>query len=145
MSNSKDKKNSTRSSEEILIDMCFHFSILMEYQLMDVQHLVLEFVLQMSNVLENSMMWKVRRPGVNFNNVLRAAFTYVSCARSFLCLHLSFVLYWRKTTGVKAARRTLVKLTPGLDTIKNKLLLLPLLWLSRRSSITKELFIIFVK
>ncbi len=34
-------------------------------------------------------------------NVLRAAFTSVSCARSFLCLHLSFVLYWRKTTGVR--------------------------------------------
>jgi hypothetical protein len=42
--------------------------------------------------------------GFNFTNVLRAA---------FLCLRFRFVLYWRKPTGAKAARRTLVKLTPG--------------------------------
>jgi hypothetical protein len=41
---------------------------------------------------------------VNFTNVLRAA---------FLCLCFRFVLYWRKTVGTKAARRMLVKLTPG--------------------------------
>ncbi len=32
---------------------------------------------------------------------------------AFLCLHFRFVLYWHKTVGTKAARRTLVKLTPG--------------------------------
>ncbi len=52
------------------------------------------------------------RTGVNFTNVLRAAFMYVSCARSFLCLHFSFVLYWRKPTVAKAAPRTLMKLSP---------------------------------
>jgi hypothetical protein len=29
-----------------------------------------------------------------------------------LCLRISFVLYWRKTVGAKAAHRTLVKMTP---------------------------------
>jgi hypothetical protein len=33
-------------------------------------------------------------------------------AQLFLCLHFSFVLYWRKPTGAKAAREMLVKLTP---------------------------------
>jgi hypothetical protein len=51
--------------------------------------------------------------GLNFTNVLRAAFTHGSCARRFLCLSYRFVLYWRKTVGAKAARRTLVKLIPG--------------------------------
>jgi hypothetical protein len=50
--------------------------------------------------------------GVNFTNVLRAAFTYVSCTRSFLCLCFRFVLSWCKTVGPKAARRTLMKLSP---------------------------------
>ncbi len=54
-----------------------------------------------------------RAPEVNFTNVLRAAFMYVSCARSFLCLHFRFVLYWRKPTGAKAVRRTVMKLSPG--------------------------------
>ncbi len=31
---------------------------------------------------------------------------------AFLCLHLRFVLYWCKPTGAKAARRTLMKLSP---------------------------------
>ncbi len=53
-------------------------------------------------------------PGVNFTNILRAAFTCVSCACSFLCLRFRFVFYWCKPTGVKAVRRTLVKLTPVL-------------------------------
>ncbi len=34
------------------------------------------------------------------------------CA-AFLCLHFRFVLYWRKTVGAKAVRRTLLKLSPG--------------------------------
>ncbi len=55
---------------------------------------------------------RVKRPTVNFTNVLLAAFTYVNYARSFLCLHFRFVLYWRKPTVAKAVRRMLVKLTP---------------------------------
>ncbi len=31
---------------------------------------------------------------------------------AFLCLRLSFVLYWRKTVGAKAVRRPLMKLNP---------------------------------
>jgi hypothetical protein len=57
----------------------------------------------------------ISRPGVNFTNVLRAAFTYVSCARSFLCLRFRFLLYWRKTVGTKAVHIMLMKLTPGVN------------------------------
>ncbi len=53
-------------------------------------------------------------PGINLTNVLCPAFSYVSCACTFLCLHFRFVLYWRKTVGAKAAHRTYVKLTPGI-------------------------------
>jgi hypothetical protein len=53
------------------------------------------------------------RPGVNFTNVLNAAFMHVSCAPSFLCLHFMFVLYRRKTVGAKVACRMLVKFTPS--------------------------------
>ncbi len=35
------------------------------------------------------------------------------CAQLFLCLHYSFVLYWRKTVGAKDVYRTLLKLNPG--------------------------------
>ncbi len=52
---------------------------------------------------------------VNFTNILCAAFTFISCAHSFLCLRFRFVLYWRKSTGAKAAWRTLMKLSPGVD------------------------------
>ncbi len=40
--------------------------------------------------------------------------TWVAPA-AFLCLCFRFVLYWRKTVGVKAAHRTLVKLTPEVN------------------------------
>jgi hypothetical protein len=39
---------------------------------------------------------------------------YVALA-AFLCLYFRFVLYWRKHTCAKAARKMLVKLTLGLD------------------------------
>jgi hypothetical protein len=45
---------------------------------------------------------------------LCATFMYQSFARSFLYLHFKFALYWRKTVGAKAARRTLMKLNPGI-------------------------------
>jgi hypothetical protein len=39
---------------------------------------------------------------------------HVSWARSFFVLYiLGLYFYWRKTVGAKAARKTLVKLTPG--------------------------------
>ncbi len=58
-------------------------------------------------------MGLLKLSGVNFTNVLRAAFTYVSFVHSFLCLCFRFVLYWRKTVGAKAVFRTLMKLNPG--------------------------------
>jgi hypothetical protein len=52
-------------------------------------------------------------PGVNFTNILCAAFAYVRCASSFFVPTFRFVLYWCKPTGAKAARGTLMKLSPG--------------------------------
>jgi hypothetical protein len=46
--------------------------------------------------------------GVNFTNIIRAAFSYKSFA---LSLDLRFVLFWRKNIGAKAVRNMLVKLT----------------------------------
>ncbi len=65
--------------------------------------------------LQMAAMKNFSIPEVNFTNILHTAFTNVSCARSFFCLRFRFVLYKRKTVGAKAAHRTLVKLTPGLD------------------------------
>ncbi len=83
-------------------------------------------------------MLMILTPGVNFTNVLRAAFTYVSCAHSFFCIHFRFVLYWRKPTGTKAARRTLVNLTPGGARPKRK----KFLFFVRRKKGEKEKLII---
>ncbi len=52
-------------------------------------------------------------PGVNFTNILQAAFcTKVFCA-VFTCLQFGFVIFWRKDFGANAAHKMLVKLTPG--------------------------------
>ncbi len=45
-------------------------------------------------------------PGVNFTNILRAAFLYWD---------LGFVLFWRNNIGAKAARNMLEKLNPGFN------------------------------
>ncbi len=50
--------------------------------------------------------------GVNFTNILRAAFSYESFCASFMCLQFGFVIFWRKDFGTKAAHEMLVKLTP---------------------------------
>jgi hypothetical protein len=54
--------------------------------------------------------------GVNFTNILPAAFSYKSffCA-AFMCLQLGFVIFWRKDFGAKAAHKMLVKLAPGVS------------------------------
>ncbi len=38
--------------------------------------------------------------------------TKVFCA-AFTCLHVGFVIFWRKDFGAKAAHKMVVKLTPG--------------------------------
>lgn len=43
--------SSVRTPEEALIELLFHFSILMEYQLLDLQHSVRDFVSRMSNAV----------------------------------------------------------------------------------------------
>jgi hypothetical protein len=48
-------------------------------------------------------------PGVNFTNILLAAFrTKVFCA-AFMCLQFGFVIFWQKDFGTKAAHKMLVK------------------------------------
>ncbi len=59
--------------------------------------------------------FKMLRLAINFTNIIRAAFSYESFARSFFVLRfvLRFVLFWRKNIGAKAACNMLVKLTLG--------------------------------
>jgi hypothetical protein len=47
---------------------------------------------------------KAFRPGINFTNILGAAFSYKS-----------FVLFWHKNICAKAAHKMLVKLTTGIN------------------------------
>ncbi len=49
--------------------------------------------------------------GVNFTNILRAAFSYESSAWSFFVLRFRVCTFWRKNIGTKAACNMLVKLT----------------------------------
>ena len=51
--------------------------------------------------------------GVNFTNILRAAFLYESLLSSFLYLWLRFVFFWQKEIGENTSHKMLVKLTPG--------------------------------
>ena len=55
----------------------------------------------------------ILQAGVNFTNILRAPFSYESLLSSFSVDKLRFDFFWRKDTGAKAARKTLVKLTTG--------------------------------
>ena len=55
----------------------------------------------------------VSQSRVNFTNNLRAAFSYESVLSSFSVLTFRFVIFQRKEIGAKAARKMLVKLTPG--------------------------------
>jgi len=63
--------------------------------------------------------------GVNFTNILRAAFLYKSLLHSFYLLTVSLSIFLQKNNGAKAARKMLVKLTtvvssPFLVIFKNK-------------------------
>jgi hypothetical protein len=50
--------------------------------------------------------------GVNFTNILRAAFLYQSSLHSFHVLTICVCKFWQKDFGAKAAHKMLVKLTP---------------------------------
>ena len=55
-------------------------------------------------------------PGVNFNNILRAAFQLkVFISAAFLYLQFVFVIFWQKDIGKRAARKILLKLTIQLE------------------------------
>jgi hypothetical protein len=53
------------------------------------------------------------QPGVNFTNILQAAFLSKVFCTAFICLQFGFVIFWQKDFGAKAAHKMLVKLTPG--------------------------------
>jgi hypothetical protein len=78
------------------------------------------FAFDFHNTSNSSFRWIIQGVSgiwtsltVNFTNILHAAFSCKSFARSFLNLDLRFVLFWRKNIGAKAVRKMLVKLTPG--------------------------------
>ena len=52
-------------------------------------------------------------PGVNFTNILRAAFSYESFLRRFYVLTIWVCIFWQMDFGAKAAHKMLVKLPPG--------------------------------
>ncbi len=56
--------------------------------------------------------------GVNFTNILRAAFSYESFLCSFYVLTMWVCNFWQKDFGTKAAHKMLVNLTPGERAIK---------------------------
>jgi len=61
-----------------------------------------------------NLNWCSRRLGVNFTHVLRAAFTRADPKSAIKLLNLTVFFALLGSARVKAARRTLVKLTPGL-------------------------------
>jgi hypothetical protein len=56
-------------------------------------------------------------PGVNFTNILRAAFKYESFLRCLYVLTIWVYNFWQKDFGAKAAHKMLGKLTPGANVI----------------------------
>jgi len=62
--------------------------------------------------MNNSNSFVRLTPGVNFTNILRAAFSYEFFCAAFMCLLFGFVLFWQKDFGAKAAHEMLVKLIP---------------------------------
>ncbi len=58
--------------------------------------------------------------GVNFINVLRSAFVLLDPKRVKRYWQLDWILTLLGATGVKAVRRTLMKLSPGGDPMNEK-------------------------
>jgi hypothetical protein len=56
-------------------------------------------------------------PGVNFTNILRAAFSYKSFLRSFYLLTIWVCNFLAKGFCKKASHEMMVKLTPGVNFI----------------------------
>jgi hypothetical protein len=47
------------------------------------------------------MVAKASTAGVNFTNILQAAFSYESFCAAFMCLQFGFVIFWQKDFGKK--------------------------------------------
>ena len=59
--------------------------------------------------------WQKEGPGVNFNNILCAAFLLADPESANKLLDLAIFFALLVSASVKAARRTLLKLTPGVN------------------------------
>jgi len=59
-----------------------------------------------------------RKLGVNFINILRAAFTHTDFQSARKTVKLSVFFALSRSTCAKSAHRTLIKLTPGQKTLK---------------------------
>ena len=79
--------------------------------------MLLSFFLSFSHRNSQSLslfLFHARIPGVNFTNVLGAAFMHTDPKSAIKLLNLTVFLALLGSSGVKAARRMLVKLTPCL-------------------------------
>ena len=66
----------------------------------------------------NVILW-IQKPGVNLTNILRAAFTCADPKSAIKLLNMTVFFALLGSARVKAARRTLVKLNPGVDGTKS--------------------------
>ncbi len=75
-----------------------------------------EFVFLIKKIGEKNFFWNVGRRkiclGVNFTNILIAAFLYKSNMHYFSVLTVWVCNFWQKDFGAKAAHKMSVKLTP---------------------------------
>jgi len=58
---------------------------------------------------------RIRKPVVNFINILRAHFSYESKLSSFSIVMFQFLYFWRQNISAKCACKMLMKLTPKVD------------------------------
>ncbi len=69
-----------------------------------------------------SSVWRRVSRGQFYQCSMRSFYVRKLRMQLFLCLGFRFVLYWHKTTGAKAACRTLMKLSPGHHVSRYKLI-----------------------
>jgi hypothetical protein len=75
--------------------------------------IIFEITVILSQNYRSSKFWS---SWCNFTNIIRAAFSYESFARSFFVLRFKVCTFLRKNIGAKAACNMLVKLAPcGLE------------------------------
>ena len=70
-------------------------------------------------------------PGVNFINILQAAFSNKSLLSSFFVLSTKVCIFWQKEIGAKAARKILVILTAVEYILMKK-------WVKRKTELSRK-------